>query len=135
MKKLLAIIVLGLFWSGNANANSLIGKKLECNYSDVMWKYFEFKNKDMVQSWLYTHASEPVKFRPKYYDTSVGFITIYPSKKKDILKIDGMIDRETLYYKEDILGYNCKIITENIDELLKKRLEIDSEQQKNKNKI
>ena len=135
MKKLLAIIVLGLFWSGNANANSLIGKKLECNYSDVMWKYFEFKNKDMVQSWLYIHVGEPVKFRPKYYDTSVGFITIYPSKKKDILKIDGMIDRETLYYKEDILGYNCKIITENIDELLKKRLEIDSEQQKNKNKI
>jgi len=135
MKKLLAIIVLGLFWSGNANANSLIGKKLEGNYSDVMWKYFEFKNKDMVQSWLYTHASEPVKYRPKYYDTSVGFITIYPSKKKDILKIDGMIDRETLYYKEDILGYNCKIITENIDELLKKRLETDSELQKNKNKI
>ena len=135
MKKLLAIIVLGLFWSGNANANSLIGKKLECNYSDVMWTYFEFKNKDMVQSWLYTHASEPVKFRPKYYDTSVGFITIYPSKKKDILKMDGMINRETLYYKEDILRYNCKIITENIDELLKKRLETDSELQKNKNKI
>ena len=135
MKKLLAIIVLGLLWGGNANANNLIGKKLECNFSDAMWQYFEFETEEKVQKWLYTRAQKPIKFSTHYYEAGTGFITIYPDKKKDILNRDGMLSRETLKYKEKVLTYECKIINENIDELLEKRFEIDSEKQKNKNKI
>ena len=135
MKKLLAIVVLGLMWPSVVFSNSLIGKKLECNFSDVMWQYFEFISEDKVQKWLYTGTAKAIKFSPYYYDTSVGFITIYPSKKKDILKKDGMLSRETLRYTEKVLTYKCRIIDVNIDELLEKRFEIDSAKQRKKNKI
>ena len=36
MKKLLAIVVLGLLWSGNLIANNLVGKQLQCSVPSIL---------------------------------------------------------------------------------------------------
>ena len=136
MKKLLAIIVLGLLWSGNANSNELVGIKLECNFHDSLFRYFHFKSPDIVQTWIRAKTSKTKDGHNSYYNEGVRFIDIYTNKKKDSEYSLGTIDREALTFREGSLVYKCKTIdVEDMNIYLKDIFEKDSKSQKEKNKI
>ena len=136
MKKLLAIVVLGLLLSSNVKSNELIGIKLECNFSNVLFRYIEFKSSEKLHAWTTTKNSKPSKGYEQYYSAGIRFIDVFPTKKKDILNKSFSIDRETLILIQGSLKHNCKKLNvENIQDFLEKQFEKNAESQKQKNKI
>ena len=137
MKKLLAIVVLGLFMSSNVKSNELTGIKLECNFNDVLFRYFEFKSSEKVHTWIGTNNSEPNKGYVQYYNEGIRFIKIYPTKEKvEDISSSLTLDRETLILIEKNLKYSCKKLDiKDIQKYLEENFKKNSEIQKQKNKI
>tara|TARA_B100001059_G_C17690157_1_gene504503 strand:+ start:530 stop:931 length:402 start_codon:yes stop_codon:yes gene_type:complete len=119
IKKLLAIAVLGLLWSGNVSANNLIGKQLKCGSpSNSMLgsvEYLKFINDKNVEG--YSIHNETLKVRKTLYN----YIN-YPSK----IEIEWIgfkqytISRKTLKTQ---LGQRCEIVKFNIKDKLEKESE------------
>ena len=133
MKKLLAIIVLGLLFSGNVYANNLIGKQLECENSSRFYaapNYYIFRTSTEAESISIARSSLKVVDGTVYYTASAKAIDIYIDKARvlDLLTID----RESLKTSK---GTKCKLVRFNIKEYLGKISKQLLEKQLKKNKI
>jgi len=105
MKKLLGIVVQGLLLSGNAYANNLNGKQLECVSSSshlLGYEYYKFINNNDVK-YLYIHKKS-LEVVEKLFEYKV-FPTIIEIHWGD-LKMDT-ISRKTLKTE---YGEKCKIV-------------------------
>ena len=131
MKKLLVIIVLGLLWSGNVFANSLVGTQLQCgstiDHDLGAVRYFKFINNKEVESFWINNQS--LKVREFTYDYKE-----YPTKIEILLDgtiLSHTINRKTLRKKN---GSICKIIKFNIRNKLDKEAQdlLDAVQKDNK---
>tara|TARA_B100000575_G_scaffold291721_1_gene298298 strand:+ start:117 stop:527 length:411 start_codon:yes stop_codon:yes gene_type:complete len=117
MKKLLAIVVLGLMWSGNVFANSLVGTQLQCGskteYMLGAVQYFRFiNNKEVKSFWIH---NQTLKVREFIYDYKE-----YPTKIELLWGntiVSHTINRKTLRKKD---GTRCKVIKFNIRNKLDK---------------
>tara|TARA_X000000950_G_C13457774_1_gene474610 strand:+ start:159 stop:554 length:396 start_codon:yes stop_codon:yes gene_type:complete len=116
MKKLLAIVVLGLLWCSNLFANNLIGKQLQCgtknNWMHGNVEYLIFINDKKIRGFYID--SDTLKVRETNYE--------YRAYAKEI-EIEWVtlkhytISRQTL---KTSAGKSCKIIKFNIRETLEK---------------
>jgi len=116
MKKLLGIMILGLLFSGNAYANNVNGKQLECVSSSshlLGYKYYKFINNTDVK-YLYIHKKS-LEVVEKLFKYKV-FPTIIEIHWGD-LKMDT-ISRETL---KTLSGDRCGIVKFDIKDYLKKQ--------------
>ena len=116
MKKLLAIVVLGLLWSENTFANNLIGKQLKCgttsNHMLGHFEYLRFVNDRDVKA--YSIGNKTLKVR----EFSYQYYVLPTSIKLEWLGIKQYtISRKTLKTSE---GKKCEIIKYNIKNKLEK---------------
>ena len=120
MKRLLAIVVLGLLFSGNTYANNLIGKKLVCknpkgSILGIGSTYYEFINDKEVKSSIIREKSYEVFERINYYNAYAKTIDIFLSRSTILLYT---IDRQTLKTSS---GYKCEVVNFNIKGYLQKQ--------------
>ena len=108
MKKLLGIIVLGLLWTGNANATDLCFQKLN-DYQVKIYKYgFGYANKCNG----YVVDSKTDKKFYKYFKSWIGIIG--RASREEVLKVNmfrlsaNNPDPKFQKFVKSVLGYNFK---------------------------
>ena len=116
MKKLLAIVVLGLLWGGNLFANNLVGKQLQCNVNSILAfgkvEYLKFINDRVI------HAFYIDKTTLKVQKSNYRYIVFPTYIKLTWVSFDHYtISRKTLKTSE---GKSCKIVEFNIQNKLEK---------------
>ena len=110
MKKLLAIIVLGLLWSSNLFANNLVGKQLQCGVDSVSTlgnvEYLKFINDREIHAFYISNSTLKVLKRNYRY-------IVFPTDiKLTWISFDHYtISRKTLKTSE---GKSCKIVEFNV---------------------
>jgi len=130
MKKLLAIIVLGLLFSGNAYANNLIGKQLECKLAEVNSEYLIFINDQKVESLSISNETFEIFTMTNNYRASPKIIEFFVGGSYSVEWFT--LNRSTL---KTHIGTTCKVVKFNIKDHLEKRSKQLLEKQKKENKI
>jgi len=125
MKKLLGIVVLGLFLSSNAYAKDLTGTKLICKRS--LAKNYLTKSIDFI------NADEAILFQ--ILDWKLLKMKLTYEVKPDKIKVGSWIsiDRETLTLGSG--NQTCEIVDKDLDLFMQNILDEHLKEQESKNKL
>ena len=125
IKKLLGIVVLGLLLSGNAFANNLIGKQLQCTTSNSniagFFEYYKFINNDEVNNYFILKKDLKVtvkkldyKVYPETIEIHWGDIKLFEIYRKNLKTSSGNICEIIKFDIQNRLKKDSKQFLENI---------------------